>query len=487
MRELAEQGHPRDRRGLDMDFQGRPFGPMPQLMAMAEFVTKVHAICMRCGELASFSHRKHHSTGADPLGETDSYEPLCRSCFDKARSGQEAENTARAERRLMERPGHRLRDIARAIGGDVVAGDGEAWIEHLAVDTRKPLPSADTLFIALTGPRHDGHAYLGAMRDRGVGSFLVGPSAKIEGLPNVIRAKDTWDALHRLAAWHRGPLLPAGDRHHRSNGKDDRERMALPVVAGKGTHRAQPGQLELATGRAAQRVGDRSGTQPRDLRSGHQQAGRDGKAGARSSGPTWASSPTSARRTGRTSTARRKRPWKKRRSSAMCAHWCIAAIMRGTRGGRCAAVLKNATLCDWSRERSAFVHVIREQRTANGTRITVLHDHAERSFDIPFADAASVENTMHCITLLLHLGHDAEWIASRTVRLEPVAMRLQLVDGVNGSTLINDAYSNDLSSLAIALDHLNTVAHDRERIVVVSDILRAASRRRNCTAAWPCC
>ena len=72
--------------GLDMDFQGRPFGPMPQLMAIAEFVTKVHAICMRCGELATFSHRTHQSTDLIHLGETDSYEPLCRACFERART-----------------------------------------------------------------------------------------------------------------------------------------------------------------------------------------------------------------------------------------------------------------------------------------------------------------------------------------------------------------------------------------------------------------
>ncbi|MCB0790730.1 MAG: thymidine kinase [Flavobacteriales bacterium] len=74
--------------GLDMDFQGRPFGPMPQLMAMAEFVTKVHAICVHCGQLASFSHRTHGSRDLIHLGETESYVPLCRGCFEKARSEQ---------------------------------------------------------------------------------------------------------------------------------------------------------------------------------------------------------------------------------------------------------------------------------------------------------------------------------------------------------------------------------------------------------------
>jgi thymidine kinase len=67
--------------GLDMDFQGRPFGPMPQLMAMAEYVTKVHAICMHCGDLATFSHRTTASQDLVLLGETDSYEPLVPHLF----------------------------------------------------------------------------------------------------------------------------------------------------------------------------------------------------------------------------------------------------------------------------------------------------------------------------------------------------------------------------------------------------------------------
>jgi len=70
--------------GLDMDFSGRPFGPMPALMATAEFVTKVHAICVRCGNLANYSHRKTKEEKVVVLGEKDIYEPLCRSCYKKA-------------------------------------------------------------------------------------------------------------------------------------------------------------------------------------------------------------------------------------------------------------------------------------------------------------------------------------------------------------------------------------------------------------------
>jgi len=70
--------------GLDMDFKGKPFGPMPGLMAIAEHVYKAHAICMRCGSLAQYSFRKTDESQVVLLGEKNLYEPLCRSCYNAA-------------------------------------------------------------------------------------------------------------------------------------------------------------------------------------------------------------------------------------------------------------------------------------------------------------------------------------------------------------------------------------------------------------------
>ena len=67
--------------GLDMDFKGRPFHPMDKLMAISDFITKVHAICVDCGNIASFSHRRTKAKQTIVLGENDIYEALCRSCF----------------------------------------------------------------------------------------------------------------------------------------------------------------------------------------------------------------------------------------------------------------------------------------------------------------------------------------------------------------------------------------------------------------------
>ncbi|MEZ4884945.1 MAG: thymidine kinase [Chitinophagales bacterium] len=69
--------------GLDMDYSGKPFGPLPQVLSMAEYITKLHAICMQCGNLANYSYRKKNIDEQVVLGEKDLYEPRCRSCYHK--------------------------------------------------------------------------------------------------------------------------------------------------------------------------------------------------------------------------------------------------------------------------------------------------------------------------------------------------------------------------------------------------------------------
>ena len=84
--ELAGRGIRVILAGLDMDYKGTPFGPMPALLASAEYVSKVHAICVSCGNLAQFSNRLVSDTDQVMLGAVEEYRPLCRSCFNKASS-----------------------------------------------------------------------------------------------------------------------------------------------------------------------------------------------------------------------------------------------------------------------------------------------------------------------------------------------------------------------------------------------------------------
>ena len=100
--ELANRGIRVIIAGLDMDYKGVPFGPMPDLCAIADDVTKVHAICVKCGNLAYVSHRTVEGSQRVLLGETQEYEPLCRECYQKAIAEEKAkQNTPTEEKSLQ--------------------------------------------------------------------------------------------------------------------------------------------------------------------------------------------------------------------------------------------------------------------------------------------------------------------------------------------------------------------------------------------------
>ena len=100
--ELANRGIRVIIAGLDMDYKGVPFGPMPGLCAIADDVTKVHAICVKCGNLAYVSHRTVEGSQRVLLGETQEYEPLCRECYQKAIAEEKAkQNTPTEEKSLQ--------------------------------------------------------------------------------------------------------------------------------------------------------------------------------------------------------------------------------------------------------------------------------------------------------------------------------------------------------------------------------------------------
>lgn len=86
--QLADMGTRVIVAGLDMDYTGKPFGPIPELLSTAEYVDKVHAICIRCGDLAQYSHRVAMGDKQVMLGEKEAYEPLCRKCYHEERPGR---------------------------------------------------------------------------------------------------------------------------------------------------------------------------------------------------------------------------------------------------------------------------------------------------------------------------------------------------------------------------------------------------------------
>lgn len=134
-------------------------------------------------------------------------------------------------------------------------------------------------------------------------------------------------------------------------------------------------------------------------------------------------------------------------------------------------------LFTWSRKGPAHLQVGRVTKSALDTEIQAVFRNDFIKINIPFTDEASIENAITCWATLLHLGLPNDTIAQRMLRLSPVAMRLELRQGINRCSVINDSYNSDLQSVAIALDFLAQQHQHPKRTVILSDILQSGMTR----------
>lgn len=133
---------------------------------------------------------------------------------------------------------------------------------------------------------------------------------------------------------------------------------------------------------------------------------------------------------------------------------------------------RHANLFSWGKSSENAVQLLDTIPLDHTTKVTVQYQGETAEIEIPFLDRASLENAMHCITLLFYLGYSATDIDRKCSRLTPVSMRLEMGEGVNNCLLINDSYSLDLNSLIIALDF---VQHDRQhfnKTLIMSDLMQ---------------
>jgi len=132
---------------------------------------------------------------------------------------------------------------------------------------------------------------------------------------------------------------------------------------------------------------------------------------------------------------------------------------------------RNLKSINWSFQKNdATLQIISFERKENETLLKAYYIEKEIFITIPFTDEASTRNCIHLWLLLLHLGYDNRFIANQILQLQPVAMRLDLRDGINNCTLINDSYNSDLTSLTIALDFLHQQKQNPQKMLILSDV-----------------
>lgn len=129
----------------------------------------------------------------------------------------------------------------------------------------------------------------------------------------------------------------------------------------------------------------------------------------------------------------------------------------------------------WGNSKDAVIQITKTKKNTQTIDISFVYLNENFVVSIPFADDASIENSMHCIAAMLYLGYKADEIGKRLESLEPVAMRLEVKEGVRNCLIINDSYNSDLNSLGIALDFQNqqATAKSLSRTVIISDIMQS--------------
>lgn len=367
---------------------------------------------------------------------------------------------------------HPLSRIAEAVGGALHMPLGDGPVVDLLLDTRRSQVQPDTLFVALRGERHDGHRFLHELVARGVRNALVSepPPPALHDRLNTIVVPDTLDALQRLAAWHRGHFHGPVVGITGSNGKTVVKEW-LAQLLGREEHIARsPGSWNSQVGVPLSVWGLHRGHTMGIFEAGISRPGEMARLRPiirPTIGVFTSLGPAHGENFPDEGTKAREKLELFRDAQVLVYPGDIAPLHAAVKSLGLDRHLLTRT---WSREGSAFAHLLREERVEGGLRLTIGHGADDFAVHLPFDDHASVANAMTCITLLLHLGRTPAWVQERLPQLHAVAMRLELLDGVNGSLLINDAYSNDTASLAIALDHLAAHATDRERVVVLGDI-----------------
>lgn len=136
-------------------------------------------------------------------------------------------------------------------------------------------------------------------------------------------------------------------------------------------------------------------------------------------------------------------------------------------------ILKNLESFSWGYEPEDNLVLKEIAKRDKTTTISASYNNSDVAINIPFTDDASIENAIHCWATMLCLNYDQSSISEKMSRLHPVAMRLELKEGVNNCTIINDSYNSDINSLNIAIDFINQQNQHKDKIVVLSDILQS--------------
>lgn len=367
---------------------------------------------------------------------------------------------------------YKAHEIASVIKARLI-GVRDFLIRDIVIDSRTLTSPESSMFIAIKGERHNGNAFVADLYQKGVRCFLVDSSVQnFEEEASYLIVENTIEAFHKLAAFHRKKFDIPVVGITGSNGKTivkewiyQSLHTSLNVIRSPRSFNSQVGvplsawliepQHQLAILEAGiSKPGEMEKLeriiQPTvgiftHLGEPHQEnfAGFEEKA------------------------AEKMKLFKNSQALIYCSDHAVIDSLA------CSGEYSHLERYSWSFKKPAFLQIRNIEKQQSQTQVTYFFKSEQGSLTIPFIDDASIENAFHVATLLFYLGYSSDFIAAKVKNLAPVAMRLELKQGVNQCTLINDSYNSDLGSLSVALDFLVNQRQHKEKTVILSDILQS--------------
>ena len=368
---------------------------------------------------------------------------------------------------------YRISDIAHIINAER-KGSEDALINWLLIDSRSLCFPKETLFFAIRTNRNDGHKYIGELYKRGVRNFIISSlPADIDQYPqsNFLLVHDTLQAMQQLAAYHREqfniPVIAITGSNGKTTVKEWLYQLLSPdfnVCRSPRSYNSQVGvplSLWLLNPHNDVAIIEAGISNPNEM----------------------------------DNLNRMIRPTISVITNIGEAH----QENFFTKEGKCDEKLKLMRNCETAviNLQDEFITKVARQEVLNkvkywpmvrsvekkGTSATITYtlNGKQGQYTIPFIDNAAIENSVTCLATCASLeGVDLEAICARMVTLEPVAMRLEVKDGINGCTLINDTYNSDIHSLDIALDFMSRRPDNQtqKRTLILSDILQSGETSR---------
>jgi len=370
-----------------------------------------------------------------------------------------------------------LQQLAEVLGVDCRIGDeGASAISFLITDSRKVVDPEHSLFFAIKGERHDGHKYIADLYAQGVRNFVISDESVAEQVPqaNFILVISPLQAMQQLAAWHRRKFSIPVIGVTGSNGKTIVKewlyqllREDYSIVRSPKSYNSQIGvPLSLWQMEDNHTLGifEAGISQPDEmLKLGEMIRPTIGILTNIGTAHDENFTDLNAK------IVEKLKLFVHAHQLVYCKDYTAIHELINSGG----ILTSHCNTFTWSRKSKADLQIGRIAKHEHDTEIQGIYKNQFIGIKIPFTDEASIENAIHCWALMLFLEIPFDQISKRIELLSPVAMRLEMKEGINNCSVINDSYNSDFGSLTIALDFMLQQKQHERRTLILSDILQS--------------